>query len=431
MASIHFEALPYCLGGRIKERAIHVRGAPLPTTRTLFSFLRRLRHPTQRRGVWTDAVCINQEDEEEKGHQIALMARIYTFAARVLVDLGQETLDNALVLELLGRLWRKHFWSGVSADSYKPFSSRRISRRHQGQVLETLTLVLAGLGWFKNFALGKEVMLICGKRRYEWQNIIAATYPFVGGNLPRLANDYSKRGRTTFLFTCVLRQILVLRKTVQGGEFLARTHSSAHLRQKFQEVRLIDGLYHFRICEATIDKDRYVALLSVVDDVVKDGHPRLELNYAAPVEQTLLQRDPRIPSWVQDFPGSQEPIEMMDQTIANRGEQAGAPGDSTSRYPYFNGERVTAAACATMIWGTRIYTNAYSDLEEGFHVLSWVSAARNNKQAVNWALARVIKHFGIAPDEARQGCLDCYVHGFMNGEVVEKDEFEFEQLSFH
>jgi hypothetical protein len=46
------------------------------------------------RTIWVDAVCINQENEEEKGHQIQSMARIYGQANRVIVWLG-EAADNS------------------------------------------------------------------------------------------------------------------------------------------------------------------------------------------------------------------------------------------------------------------------------------------------------------------------------------------------
>ncbi|PMD53878.1 HET-domain-containing protein, partial [Hyaloscypha bicolor E] len=42
------------------------------------------------RSLWADAVCINQRDNKEKGHQVALMAKIYSNANCVLVWLGES-----------------------------------------------------------------------------------------------------------------------------------------------------------------------------------------------------------------------------------------------------------------------------------------------------------------------------------------------------
>ncbi|KAH7035809.1 heterokaryon incompatibility protein-domain-containing protein [Microdochium trichocladiopsis] len=41
--------------------------------------------------IWADAVCINQDDPAEKGHQIELMARVYQEAAKVICWLGPST----------------------------------------------------------------------------------------------------------------------------------------------------------------------------------------------------------------------------------------------------------------------------------------------------------------------------------------------------
>ena len=40
--------------------------------------------------IWIDAICINQDDEVEKGAQISLMGSIYTLCKRTIVWLGEE-----------------------------------------------------------------------------------------------------------------------------------------------------------------------------------------------------------------------------------------------------------------------------------------------------------------------------------------------------
>jgi hypothetical protein len=55
-----------------------------------------LRDPVFERVLWCDAICINQQDEEEKVYQVGSMAKIYGFARRVVVWLGEEGEDSAL-----------------------------------------------------------------------------------------------------------------------------------------------------------------------------------------------------------------------------------------------------------------------------------------------------------------------------------------------
>ncbi len=53
--------------------------------------LRRLRYPDRLRRFWADAVCINQQDNKEKGHQVSLMEKVYKQAEYGLCWLGEGT----------------------------------------------------------------------------------------------------------------------------------------------------------------------------------------------------------------------------------------------------------------------------------------------------------------------------------------------------
>ncbi|PMD43910.1 HET-domain-containing protein [Hyaloscypha variabilis F] len=55
--------------------------------------LRYLRETDSRRILWVDAICINQNDINERGHQVGMMRDIYSQAPRVLVWLGEASKD--------------------------------------------------------------------------------------------------------------------------------------------------------------------------------------------------------------------------------------------------------------------------------------------------------------------------------------------------
>jgi hypothetical protein len=38
--------------------------------------------------MWVDAICLNQEDDQEKNHRVAMMKTIYETAEQVVVWLG-------------------------------------------------------------------------------------------------------------------------------------------------------------------------------------------------------------------------------------------------------------------------------------------------------------------------------------------------------
>jgi hypothetical protein len=66
----------------------------------LAAALRRFRHETNERRLWVDALCINQADHGERAQQVAMMAQIYSRAARTLVWLGEDTeeVDGAVII---------------------------------------------------------------------------------------------------------------------------------------------------------------------------------------------------------------------------------------------------------------------------------------------------------------------------------------------
>jgi hypothetical protein len=93
-----YDALSYVWGGSDKPQSIfvgeHGLQHNLPVTKNLHEALSSLRYRSIERIIWVDAVCINQENEQEKMQQIQLMARIYAQANRVVVWLG-EAADNS------------------------------------------------------------------------------------------------------------------------------------------------------------------------------------------------------------------------------------------------------------------------------------------------------------------------------------------------
>lgn len=93
-----YEALSYVWGGEDKPQSILIDNKALKVTQNLYTALLHFRNRQCPRLLWVDAICIDQETDEEKEHQIQLMAAIYAGASRVLVWLGeaQDKSDQAL-----------------------------------------------------------------------------------------------------------------------------------------------------------------------------------------------------------------------------------------------------------------------------------------------------------------------------------------------
>ncbi|KAK4456961.1 heterokaryon incompatibility protein 6,OR allele [Cladorrhinum samala] len=89
------EAISYVWGQPERNHIILCDGHVIKITQNLSNVLRRLRLSSKSRALWADSICINQEDMEEKGQQVALMARIYRNAKRTLIYLGDEKEGHA------------------------------------------------------------------------------------------------------------------------------------------------------------------------------------------------------------------------------------------------------------------------------------------------------------------------------------------------
>ncbi len=133
--SHRYEALSYAWGGLDKPLSIYIDNVKMPVTVNLHAALSHLRDPFFERILWVDAICINQEDLEERSHQVQLMAKIYSKANRVIVWLGEsepgsdqalediclaaneeiaerpdKEIDQQPILNLLRRPWFERIW---------------------------------------------------------------------------------------------------------------------------------------------------------------------------------------------------------------------------------------------------------------------------------------------------------------------------------
>jgi len=98
-----YEAISYVWGDAKNTVKIWCNGQRVPITVSLADALRTFRHASEPRVLWADALCINQEDKNEKGHQVKRMGEVYANAKCTLVWLGcddQNIAEDAFALIL-------------------------------------------------------------------------------------------------------------------------------------------------------------------------------------------------------------------------------------------------------------------------------------------------------------------------------------------
>lgn len=88
--SPRYEALSYVWGDMGITREINLDGNRINITQNLFYALRRLRYNAPPRIIWADAICINQADDVEKSHQVAMMSKIFSLCEHAVLWLGED-----------------------------------------------------------------------------------------------------------------------------------------------------------------------------------------------------------------------------------------------------------------------------------------------------------------------------------------------------
>ncbi|XDG07642.1 hypothetical protein ABKA04_007257 [Annulohypoxylon sp. FPYF3050] len=108
-----YEALSYVWGNRDNKKFIWLGDHKFEVTDNLWLALRRLRNPSTPRVLWIDAICINQEDNKEKSHQVGMMGDIYKGCKNCVIWLGEsaekpgadvQSVSAVRAIELLGLL---------------------------------------------------------------------------------------------------------------------------------------------------------------------------------------------------------------------------------------------------------------------------------------------------------------------------------------
>jgi len=110
-----FETLSYCWGTSRSNRTILIDGKRLHIKPNLEAALREFRRPHYLSGdaqghrtLWIDAICINQEDLEERNHQVSFMCRIYSLSKDLVVWLGEEDETSRIAVDFI------HWFSKIS-----------------------------------------------------------------------------------------------------------------------------------------------------------------------------------------------------------------------------------------------------------------------------------------------------------------------------
>ncbi|KAF2671594.1 HET-domain-containing protein [Microthyrium microscopicum] len=251
-----YEAISYTWGQPVFSHQLFCDdGSIFPITQNLESALARFRLSDRSRYLWADLVSINQSDLAEKSSQIALMARIYQNAARVLVWLGNDEGTGSIAMALLGRLSRINSISwGYTDGQYKEEVITNAVSKAGSPNSQDLELVwtFIGLPWFsrrwiiQEVTLNPDIILHCGSAELSWIRFVLALEVSARGlddSIPRPA-----------AFGSVVKMIQLWR----NWSLLDGTQEGCGL------LELLDAFHHF---DCSDQRDRLFALAGLATDV--------------------------------------------------------------------------------------------------------------------------------------------------------------------
>ncbi|GME44344.1 putative glucan synthase protein [Neofusicoccum parvum] len=98
-----YTALSYCWGAPHPSQTIVLNGIHVQVGENLEAALQQLRHKDESRLLWVDALCINQEDNEEKEAQVRIMSQIFRRAMSVIAWIGSEQSGTKLAMDWIAR----------------------------------------------------------------------------------------------------------------------------------------------------------------------------------------------------------------------------------------------------------------------------------------------------------------------------------------
>ncbi|KAI1177465.1 heterokaryon incompatibility protein-domain-containing protein [Nemania sp. FL0916] len=174
---VEYEALSWCWGDGEEDYAIRIerKGAVFKRKirKELALALHYLRYPDKKRTIWVDSICINQNDDSERNHQVQMMSRIYTRANKVCIWLGKDDnesniainfiKDEVLVLKNFDTICSDkkyaHKWGALMMLMQRPWFSRR---------------------WMiQEITLGQTATIHCGSATIDWNDFAVAVELFV------------------------------------------------------------------------------------------------------------------------------------------------------------------------------------------------------------------------------------------------------------
>ncbi|KAK3343936.1 heterokaryon incompatibility protein-domain-containing protein, partial [Lasiosphaeria hispida] len=278
-----YEALSYVWGPPGKPRLVFTDEGYLLVRDNLYAALSRLRDRSLPRIVWADAICIDQDSNNERNHQVQFMAKIYARASRVVVWLEEATENGST--------------DGDQALKEISFAAESHSTGSPDGKSQEEVLKLLQRSWFRRIwvlqevAAARHVLIMCRSTEIEgyafWEGLDA---------LGLTATDPDTQSR--ICSAGYLIKGAILRPKYATGRS-GRSGRSDRFSLGIRPLGELIDMYHNR--EATDRRDKVYALLGMGSNIPANLSP----NYDTPWRDLFHQL-------IESFVGEQAIVETWD-----------------------------------------------------------------------------------------------------------------------
>ena len=267
-----FGALSYTWGGLDLEGSITIAGQPLKITRNLETALRQMRKSKRPVGRtantpiqsywWIDAICINQQDNAERGQQVSCMTRIYKKASAVHVWLGEERDDSTLALDVLRKLGVIVRRAPGEAEYQYPVVSEKQKDLHRRALLALFNRPWWERVWVRQeIALPRAAIFYCGDATCQFSEFKTA-YIILDRIKERLGYDWTGIEKATRVISNTASEALIL-ADAQHATLLFNLQKECNGGNNF--ISFKDAVFSARFCKATDPRDKVFSVLGLTD----------------------------------------------------------------------------------------------------------------------------------------------------------------------
>jgi hypothetical protein len=268
-----FHSLSYCWGEPGEEEKILLNGRTSRVSKNLYEALRHFRELQDSESVfkgalWADAICINQENIDERSAQVDRMTQRYASAVRTIVWLGPNCSDqeDENIRQLFEKARSLGDWmrekdmesNGSSSAATFPLGS------HVTQNIGTFYKLCKVRPWFKRtwivqevIASSKDPVLYSGRHRVELSELVRLYGLLIRENTPLVSTIVGRSGSQLQRLSRI-RNSFSLVKSEDGSRNLTLQHSSGN-----PAAFLASLLIHFGGSKSTDPRDQIYGLLAL------------------------------------------------------------------------------------------------------------------------------------------------------------------------